>query len=253
MLRALGRLMIGLSLLVCGVSAALADGARQTPDGSDAEFFFLRGIYGGGGLGDDDWGRWAIDYPKADQQFLVALRRLSIVDAYPREFALELDSPALRDHPFVYILEVGGLSLDDRQAQLLRDYLLSGGFLVVDDFWGSWAWRNFERQMRRVFPDRRLVDVPLDHPVFHAFYDIESIIQVPNIRQGSGGPTHEGDGIVPRVRGIFDDQGRLMVLANWNTDLGDAWEWADSPTYLLRYSTFAYEMGVNFVIYAMSY
>jgi hypothetical protein len=221
------------------------------------EFFFTRGIYSGGG-GDEDWGaRWAVDYPKADLQFLTALRRLSIVDAYERDNALVLDDPELRRFPFLYILEVGSMSLSDAEARGLREYLQAGGFLVVDDFWGSWAWANFESEMKRVLPDRRIVDVPLDHPVFHVFYDIASIIQVPNVYQGifsvSGGPTHEYDGYVPRVRGIFDDDGRLMVLINWNTDLGDAWEWADDPQYPLKFSTFAYEMGINFVIYAMSH
>ena len=125
--------------------------------------------------------------------------------------------------------------------------------MVVDDFWGTSAWRNFEQEMARVFPDRPIVDVPLDHPVFHAYYDIAEIVQVPNVYQASGGTTYEYDGYVPRVRGIFDPQGRLLVLVNWNTDLGDAWEWADDPGYPLRYSNYAYKLGVNAVIYALSY
>jgi hypothetical protein len=108
-----------------------------------------------------------------------------------------------------------------------------------------------------VFPDREIVELPMEHPVFHAFYDVTEILQVPNVYQGSmvasGGPTHEYDGYVPHVRGIFDDDGRLMVLINWNTDLGDAWEWADDPSYPLKFSTFAFEIGINFVIYGMSY
>ena len=135
----------------------------------------------------------------------------------------------------------------------MREYLLAGGFMVVDDFWGSWEWENFELQMKRVFPDRAIVEVPMDHPVFHCFYDIEEIIQVPNVGQAAGGPTHEHDGYVPHVRGIFDDDGRLMVVINWNTDLGDAWEWADLPRFPLRYSTYALELGINFVIYGMTY
>ncbi len=221
------------------------------------EFFFTRGIYSGGG-GDDDWGaRWAVDYPKADLQFLTALRRLSIVDAYESDNAIQLDDPQLRRFPFLYILEVGSMSLTDAEVRGLRDYLLAGGFMVVDDFWGTWAWENFETEMQRVFPDRPIVEIPLTHPVFHVFYDITEILQVPNVYQGyfaaSGGPTHEYDGYVPHVRGIFDDDGRLMILVNWNTDLGDAWEWADDPNYPLKFSTFAYEMGINFVIYAMTH
>ncbi len=218
------------------------------------EFYFTRGMYSAGGGGSDDWGaRWAVDYPKADHQFLIALKRLTGVDAYPSDNAIALAEARLRDFPFLYVLEVGSLLLTDADVKALRDYLAAGGFMVVDDFWGTAAWRNFEAEMGRVFPERAIVDVPMDHPVFHAYYDVREILQVPNVYQAGGGPTHEYDGYVPRVRGIFDDDGRLMVLVNWNTDLGDAWEWADSPDYPLRFSTFAYELGINFVIYAMSY
>lgn len=216
------------------------------------EFYFTRGIYGEGG--GEYWGpRWAVDYPKADQQFLVALKRLTGVDAYETDHALRVGHAELRDYPFLYMLEVGSLELTDAQAAELRDYLLSGGFLVIDDFWGTWAWSHFEQQMQKVLPDRPIVDLPPEHPVFHAFYEIDEILQVPNVAQAPTGRTHESDGYVPYVRGIFDEQGRLMVLVNWNTDLGDAWEWADRPDYPLRYSTYAYEIGINFVIYAMTY
>ncbi|MDH3280397.1 MAG: DUF4159 domain-containing protein [Gammaproteobacteria bacterium] len=221
-------------------------------DPTEHEFYFTRGIYGQGA--EDDWGpRWAIDYPTADQQFLIALRRLTLVDAFASDNAVPIDDPRLRDFPFTYILEVGSLILDDDQARSLREYLDKGGFLVIDDFWGTWAWRNLQTQLAKVFPDRPIVEVPMAHPVFHAFYDVREILQVPNVYQASGGRTHELDGYNPHVRGIFDEQGRLMVLINWNTDLGDAWEWADNPRYPLRFSTYAYELGINFVIYAMSH
>ena len=225
--------------------------------GNAHEFYFTRGIYSGGYDGYDDGGRWAVDYPKADHQFLVALKRLSILDAYESDNAIELTDPRLRRFPLLYVLEVGSMSLSNAEVLALRNYLLAGGFLVIDDFWGSWAWDQFVSQMQRVFPDRAIVELPLEHPVFHAFYDIDKVLQVPNVRQGwsadQGGPTHEYDGIVPHVRGIFDDEGRLMVLINWNTDLGDAWEWADDPRYPLKFSTYAFEIGINFVIYAMTH
>ena len=251
------RILCAPLLMLCAVALlampqlAPADSAPTSPPVAH-EFYFTRGNYGGEVA---DWGpRWAIDFPKADQQFLVALTRLSVVDAFPAEHALEIQLDNLRDFPFLYMLEVGSLDMDERMAEQLRAYLLAGGFLVIDDFWGSWEWDNFDAQMRLVFPDREIVDVPLDHPVFNAFYDIDEVIQVPNVYQGSTGQqTHEYDGYVPRVRGIFDDDGRLMVLVNWNTDLGDAWEWADHPQYPLKFSTYAYEMGINFVIYGMSF
>ncbi len=239
--------LIGL-LAVLSLPATAADPDPAPPGHA---FYFTRGIYGGS-LGEEDWGpRWAVDYPKADQQFLVALKRLTLVDAPDSEHAMRLDSDALRDYPFVYILEVGSLTLDERQAKALRDYLLAGGFLVIDDFWGDWDWDNLVHQMEKVFPEYPIVDIPLEHPVFHVFYDIDDILQVPNVHQASGGPTWERGGKIPRVRGIFDDSGRLLALINWNTDLGDAWEWADDPNYPLRYSTYAFEIGINFVIYSM--
>ena len=108
--------------------------------------------------------------------------------------------------------------------------------------------------MLRVFPDRAIVDLPMSHPLFSTYYDIDEIKQVPNINNGASGyTTSEKGGIVPWVRGIMDDDGRLMVVINFNTDLGDAWEWAESPYYPLEYSRFAYELGANMIVYGMSH
>jgi len=237
--------------------ADTAPKAEAPLPGNAHEFYFTRAIYSGEYDSYDQGGRWAVDYPKADHQFLIALQRLSIVDAYDSDNAITLTDPRLRRFPLLYAVEVGSMSLTDDEVLALRSYLLAGGFLVLDDFWGSWAWEQFESQMRRVLPDRNIVEIPPDHPVMSAFYNIEEIIQVPNIRQGwasvYGGPTYEYDGIVPHLRGIFDDQGRLMVLINWNTDLGDAWEWADDPGYPLKFSTYAFEIGINFVVYGMTH
>ena len=240
-----------------GASAEPSPRTLARIPGNSHEFYFTRGIYSGEFDDYDEGGRWAIDYPKADHQFLIALKRLSIIDAYESDNAIELTDPRLRRFPLLYAVEVGSMSLTDKEVLALRSYLLAGGFLVIDDFWGSWAWEQFVTQMQRVFPDRAVVEIPMDHPVFNAFYNIDQITQVPNVRQGwgapSGGPTHEYDGFVPHVRGIFDDDGRLMVLINWNTDLGDAWEWADDSAYPLKFSTYAFEIGINFVIYAMTH
>lgn len=245
-------LCLASACLACA-SPAFAQGVEDLKvDTVEHEFYFTRGIYGD--EEDLDWGpRWAVDYPKADEQFIVALKRLTLVDAYGDDNAIRLGDPDLRKFPFLYVLEVGALEMTESEVTSLRDYLLSGGFLVIDDFWGSFAWENFEHEMKRVFPDRDIVEVPMDHPVFHAFYNVDEILQVPNVHQAVVGPTWEFDGRVPHVRGIFDDDGRLMVLVNWNTDLGDAWEWADRPAYPLKFSTYAYEIGINFVVYGMSY
>ena len=226
---------------------------QAKPAPLEHEFYFSRVIYGGDG--DGDFGpRWAVDYPKADQQFLVALERLSSVDAYDGEHALNLDIERLHEFPFLYVLEVGSLTMSDTEREALRHYIQSGGFLVVDDFWGSWEWENFEAEMALLLPGRKLEEVPLEHPIFRAFYDISELVQVPNVYQGTtGGPTHEYDGIEPKAMGIFDDDGRLMVFVNWNTDLGDAWEWVDNPYYPIEYSNYAYQLAVNAIVYAMSH
>ena len=223
-------------------------GTVKSPAGSH-EFYFTRAIYNSG------WGyaRWAIDYPKADRQFMAVVNRLIGVDGSPMENAIRLDDPEIRKYPFLYALEVGDIALSPAEIEGLRNYLLAGGFLVIDDFWGSWQWANFEQQIRLVFPEYPIIDVPLDHPIFNTVYRIEEVLQVPAYGNYWGGRTWEQDGYTAHVRGIFDEQDRLMVLINWNTDLGDAWEWAERPEYPLKYSTFAVQMGVNFIVYAMSH
>jgi len=145
------------------------------------------------------------------------------------------------------------MALTEAEAAGLRGYLLAGGFLVVDDFWGTTEWENFETEIRRVLPEFAIVELPADHPVLNTFYGIDSIVQVPNVRQGiEGGRTWERDGYVPHLRGIFDEAGRLMVVISWNSDLGDAWEWAENPHYPLGFSNYAISVGVNLVLYGMS-
>jgi len=225
-------------------------------EGMPREFYFSRVAYTGYGRGFYSRGSsWATDYPKADQIFLSFIDRLlSNLDAYEREHPVQLIDPEIRRFPYLYALEVGRMALTQPEIEGLHDYLMAGGFLVIDDFWGSREWANFEYQMQLVLPGYPIVDLPLEHPLFTTFYEIDEIMQVPNVRNGVNGfATHERDGIVPMVKGIHDDNGRLMVVINFNTDLGDAWEWADNPYYPLKYSTYAYEMGVNMVVYAMSH
>lgn len=217
------------------------------------EFYFTRAAYSSFGRWGGRRGTWATDYPKADRQFLTVLRRLTNLDAFAYENAVLLTDERLRRFPFLYALEVGYMNLSPEEAAGLRDYLKAGGFLVIDDFWGTREWLQFEHQMRQVFPNRPIVDLEMDHPVFSTFYDIEEILQVPAYRRYYYGGYSERDGYEPYVKGILDDDGRLMVMINWNTDLGDAWEWAEQPDYPLDRSTFAYQMGVNMVVYALSH
>lgn len=221
---------------------------------NDRAFFFTRGIYSSGrGWGGRRGGSWAVDWPKADRQFLVVLRRLIAIDAFPCENIVALDDPNLRRFPFLYMLEVGRMGLTPPEVEGLRSYLEAGGFLLIDDFWGSWQWENFEAEMRRILPQYRIVELPMDHAVFHMVYNVKEILQVPSINNARAGRYWEQDGVTPFVRGIFNEKGRLIVGIVWNSDLGDAWEWAEQPDYPVDRSTFAFQMGVNFIVYAMSH
>ena len=231
---------------------SLAPPAVQQSPPERHEFYFTRAAYSSF-RGYGRRGAWATDYPKADRQFLTVLRRLTNLDAFAYENAVLLTDDRLRRYPFLYALEVGYMALSPPEVEGLRNYLEAGGFLVVDDFWGTRQWLQFERQMHLVFPHLPIVDLDLGHPVFSTFYDIDEILQVPAYGRYWGGRTSESDGYVPHVKGILNEDGRLMVIVNWNTDLGDAWEWAEQPDYPLQYSTFAYQMGVNMIVYAMSH
>jgi hypothetical protein len=245
------------SLVSRAAEATSAEGAGDAPGARSKvpshSFYFARAEYTGDGMY-PRWKDWETDFPKADHQFLSVLKRLATLDAYEQGVPVRLDDPDLRRFPYLYAVEVGHMELTDPEAAELRGYLLAGGFLVVDDFWGSEEWASFERQMSKVFPDHAIVDIPNDHALFHSYYDIDEVVQVPNMGQAmAGGPTWESDGVTPVVRGIFDDEGRLMVAINHNTDLGDGWEWAELPNYPLKYSTYAVQIGVNTIVYALSH
>jgi hypothetical protein len=230
------------------------------------ELYFTRAMYSDGGRrrgGDylgDGGPAWSIDYPGADRTMMAVAKRLSMLNACEWENPVSLADPELRRFPFLYSLEWGWANLSAAEVEGLRGYLLAGGLLMLDDFWGTWEWQNFEDQMRRVLPDHPIVEVPRDHILFRTYYDIEGeIVQVPNAGNGRaigmgipGARTSEQDGFEAHIRGIFDDSGRLMVVINWNTDLGDALEWAEDPRYPLHFSRFASEIFMNTIIYAMT-
>lgn len=249
--------LIGVLLPAAGpgkpaASPGRSAGAPRLP-AAEREFTFVRAVYNGLG----PWGyykAWYTDWPKADRQFILGIQRLTNIETADREKTIPFTDSEIFRYPFVYSVEVGHWNLSEHEVSSLREYLQRGGFLFCDDFWGSREWENFEYHMRRVLPDCRIEDLPPDHPVFHCYYDIPAVIQVPNVGNALyQSYTFEEDGIVPHCRGISDAGGRLMVLINWNTDLGDAWEWADLPGFPAKYSTYAYELGINAIIYAMSH
>ncbi len=225
-----------------------ADASEET------EYYFVRLAYQPSQYSRRRWGQpWMTDSPAADRHFLQGVRRLSAIHARSLEKYLRPLDPELFDHPWIYAVEVGQWYLDEQDAARLREYLLRGGFLVVDDFHGSFEWQVFFDSIRRVFPDRTIVEVEDRDPVFHILYDVDRSVQIPGIQFLRSGQTFEKDGVEPHWRGIYDDKGRLMVLINFNMDLGDAWEHADNPQYPEHWTALAYRFGINYIIYAMTH
>ena len=196
---------------------------------------------------------WTMDYPRSDRHFSLAIRRLTRLDARSVEQPLNFDEGSQYDWPWLYAVEVGHWELTDEQAYALREYLLRGGFFMCDDFHGTIEWENFVASMRRVFPDRPIVEIENPDPIFHVIYDLDRRYQVPGAQYLRSGRTYEQDGVTPRWRGIYDDKGRLMVAICHNMDLGDSWEHADNPQYDQEFSALGIRIGVNYVIYAMTH
>jgi hypothetical protein len=226
------------------------------PNFKDDVFTFVRIKYDSF----ERWSKWATDYPDSDLNFSFRLQQLTSLKVNPQPIVLELTDPELFRYPFIYLIEPGHISLRRDEVLALRKYLLNGGFLMVDDFWGEWEWETFYAAIKEVFPDREPLELPLEHPIFHCVYDLAEKPQIPAIGQAlagrSAGITWERpDARVPHFKGIFDDKGRMMVVICHNTDLGDGWEReGEDPWYFREFSEKkAYPMGINIVFYAMTH
>lgn len=197
---------------------------------------------------------WAQDYPRADRQFSAALLRLTRVDARSIEQPVNLDDGNdVYNWPWLVAGEMGDWTLTDSQASRLRDYLMHGGFLMLDDFWGSEEWNRFYEGIQKVFPDRDIVEIPDEDPIFHAVYDLDDRYQIPGQWALGRGTTYRNGGSHAYWRGIYDDNHRLMVAMCFNSDVGDSWEWADNPRYPEKYSALGIRIGVNYVLYSLTH
>jgi hypothetical protein len=205
-----------------------------------------------------DWTRgvssWTIDYPRSDRHLAEAVRRLTRIDARSVEQPVNLDDgDDVFYWPWLYAVEVGHWNLTDAQCQKLREYLLRGGFLMVDDFHGTREWSVFTASMQRVFPDRPIVEIPNSDPIFHTMFDLSDRFQVPGAQFLYTGRVFEFDGVEPHWRGIYDDKGRVMVAICFDMDLGDSWEHADNPEYPEKFSAMGVRIAVNYILYAMTH
>jgi hypothetical protein len=214
---------------------------------------------------DGDGGNWSVDYPRADVNLSIRLSELTRTrisrDATgePNHVLLRLTDDLLFQCPFIMMTEVGSTFLSPEEAARLREYLLKGGFLWADDFWGSWAWEVWAREIGKALPpEYQIVDVPLSHPIFHTQFEVKRVLQIPSIGHwiGMGGGTSErgADSAEPHARAIFDRNGRMMVFITHNTDFGDAFEReGDDPTYFYTFSVEGYAMGINVLLYSLTH
>lgn len=202
------------------------------------------------------WGKWRTDYPDSDLNFSYRLQELTSLKVNPEPIILKLTDDELFDYPFIYLIEPGQLLFSEEEVAALRRYLTNGGFLMVDDFWGEDEWYNFYQQIKRVFPKREPVELPLEHEIFHCVYDLKEKPQIPSINVALSGRSYERwDAREPHYKAIFNDAGRMMAIICHNTDLGDGWEREGvDQWYFKEYSEKrAYPMGINIVVYAMTH
>ncbi|MGE0040231.1 MAG: DUF4159 domain-containing protein [Vicinamibacterales bacterium] len=244
-------------------------GARaQAPAGPDDRFAGLEWTFarlrypswndrgGGGGrrFRVSQWDQpWAIDAPAAEQNLSRRVRSVTAIDV-GEPIVVSLDEH-LWEHPWIYIVEPSNLAFNGEEAAMLREYLLRGGTVTMDDFHGPYEWDLTERALRQVFPDREIVELEPPHPIYNCFYKIDHYPQIPGLGSFFNGRTWEKGGYIPHLRAILDDSGRPMVLINWNTDMGDGVEWSNAEEYpgYLKWTALAYQMMINEVIYTLTH
>ena len=262
-----------LSAAVYGLSQRIDfeghDEAPRLDFPSTGEFHFVRleyndlpqfhrrwGFASRSGTGD---GWWIVDWPDAEDHFTSGVQRLTRVAA-AEPLHMRLANDRIFDNPWIYATQAGWWNLSDAETARLREYLLRGGFLVVDDFWGDEPWRVFHDTMKRVLPQHQILDIEMADSVMHVVYDIEQkdLSFIPGTRHLRAGPdgsvvVHQPEGTAPAWRSIRDDRGRMVVAVNYNTDVGDAWEYADSPQYPEHMTALAYRYGINYLVYSMTH
>lgn len=240
-------------------------GLRFADPGSfDGAFNFCRVVFNYGGFGRG--GGWSVDYPRADINMSIRLSELTRTavsfntSGEPNHLLVRLTDAELFHCPFIMMTEVGGAYFEDAEVANLRQYLLKGGFLWADDFWGTDAWESWAEELAKVFPPREypVIDLSPTHPLFHTLFEVPRVPQVPSINfwMGSGGSTSErgADSAEPHARAIVDSHGTIMALMTHNTDLGDSWEReGDDPRYFQTFSIDGYAFGINVLVYAMTH
>jgi hypothetical protein len=231
-----------------------------------ARLMFPPGPLNGYAGRDADWhsgnSLWTQDFPRADRHFSLAVRRLTRIHAREAEQVVNFDEGDVYDWPWVYAVQVGEWGLTDKQGQALREYCLRGGFFMADDLHTQSEWNEFYTRIKKAFPDREVVEVPDADPINHTVYDTIDKVQIPGFahtRKGYKdsvpvlGIYNDVSGKGAHWRGIYDDKGRIMVAISYNSDVGDAWEYADESRYSSKFADQSIRLGVNYIVYAMSH
>ena len=267
------RAVICAALLCCMVSVAAAQfgrGPRYPPRYPTADtfghgFVFCRGIFNSsrreaGGSG------WSTDYPDAERNFSIRLSELTKTrvrfrpDNEPDFITVRLTDKALFSCPYLHLEDAGTAFFSESEVTSLRRYLLKGGFIWVDDFWGNDAWDQWAAQIAEVLPpgEYPIREISLDHPVFRSQFDVRTFPQIPSIQfwRTNGGTTSERyeESATPHAKAITNARGELMVLMTHNTDISDAWEReGEDPRFFYTFSPDGYAVGINVVLYAMTH
>lgn len=236
-----------------------------TAESYDGGFTYCRGMYTSGRR-DGSGNGWTTDYPDADVNFSIRFSELTKVtisrtaEGEPNHLVVPLAHPYLFQCPFLMMTDVGEILFSTEEADLVRQYLDKGGFVWVDDFWGSWSWDSWEREIAKVLPPGQfpIVDLPTSHPIFRTLFEVPALPQIPSINswRGMDGGTSElgEDSAEPHIRAIHDRHGRMLVLMTHNTDISDAWEReGEDPEFFYSFSPNGYAMGLNIVLYSMTY
>lgn len=223
---------------------------------TDLPQFHRRWGFASRGANAEGW--WAVDWPDADEHFSTGVQRLTRIDT-GQTLHFSLTDDRLFDNPWIYATQTGWWDLNDAEVKRLREYLQRGGFLVVDDFWGPDQWEIFQQTMHRVLPEEPINEIAETDPVMHVLYDIQEKDRtfIPGTRHlrrhGNSVVVEQPPGSTPSWRWLADRKQRMVVAVNFNTDVGDAWEYADSPDYPAEMTTLAYRYGVNYLVYAMTH
>ncbi|MBT8334193.1 MAG: DUF4159 domain-containing protein [Desulfobacterales bacterium] len=245
-------LAIAFVLTLYAAAASGEENVRNLTSAGD-EFTFIRVQFDAVEHG---WGHggWAHDYPAAEVNFLRGVSRLSRIHIHAEPAVLRFDDDRIFEFPFLYLVEIGrdgGPDFTEKEVENLREYLLRGGFLLIDDFKGNVGWQVFRRAFENIFPDSQWLKLDPHHAIFHIFYDIEGAQRIPGIYFLHGNTP--SDHMNPENWAILDSQGRIMVLINWNSDMGDGWEHTYDEHYPTKYANLAYQLGINYLIYALTH